>query len=163
MSGLLGGVAASGSEEAVADAVEGFDVAGVGGVITQSPAQRVDMPRDGVVLSERGVRPPEGARDLAIRDPGAGPRGERVKDRVLARRQPDLARPLTDAPAESVDLEVRDPERCDLLTGRRRGQRHARSIDRSLWIRITESSFPRRRANSPQSRPRITFATARRS
>src|SRR6266550_5087029 len=103
------------------------------------------MPRHRVVCPECGVGPPEGAGDLAVRHPGARPSGKGVKDRVLARREPDLARPLTDTAAESVDLEVRDPERCDLWSGRRRGQRHARSIDWSFWIRITESSFPPRR------------------
>jgi hypothetical protein len=95
-------------EQAVADADDSFDVAGVIRVVPELPAQAAEVARERVV-SELGFISAQGIRDLAVRDHDADPRGERIEKDVLARRKSYLVGSLTDALVESVNLKIGNP------------------------------------------------------
>jgi hypothetical protein len=99
-----------GSDEAVADAENGFDIAGAIGIIPKLPTQAAEVACEGVVPT-LGVGPPQRVRDLAIPDHCTSPRGEGVQEDVLARREPNLARPLMNALVKSVNLEIGNSEK----------------------------------------------------
>jgi hypothetical protein len=110
MAGEASALVSGGRDEAIAEAENRFDVAGTMRIVPELPAEATEVTGERVV-SDIGVGSPQRVRDLAIAEHGAGTRGEGVQEDVLVRRKPNLARPLTDALVQGVDLKIGNPKR----------------------------------------------------
>src|SRR6059036_2940281 len=97
------------------------------GIVAESPAQAGDVPGERVV-SGLGLGSSKRIRDLAIRDPRAGSYGQDVQQGVLVRREPNLPRPLMDAPPQRVDFEIGNLKRSHPRIRRDRLRFYAISI-----------------------------------